>query len=272
MSGTLSLTNYGPNFVETLFTVTTTDISDCDMNGEEFYSYDDVYAAHPSMTPIQSVILKQPNAYTESMDINFSYSGGVINKGCIVYIVDTGAASGGAHLQNEINVEVETSTSQPTSTNLTYGSEFCFGLDWGCQLASVDNTVTFAFIQEIPFTATLQALSGDVSASSMPGPPPLGIPPVGEWDVTYEWFTIPGGCGSYPIGHYLIDPVMEPDAIRLYGISLQSHDVNVVQTSIYQPIQFTQLNAGDCLITTMSRHGNGVLDSENQVSYVLSPL
>jgi hypothetical protein len=269
--GSVALSLASDNFTETLFTVATTPITDCKTyrNGEEFDTYEQLFAAHPNLQPVQCIILKQPVPGLDSLDVNYDYPGGVSNQGCLVYIVDTGPPNGVSLETNYVELTVTTDNSPAQLTvGVDGGSEFCFGQSFGCQLHTLDNATTFVHAAVVPADSTLVALTGDIGTSALVGAGGYGAPPMGAWSMNTDWYFIPGGCKEYPIGDSVLQFPIDTRASPVYSVEQNLYGVDTMQTTLNQPINL-DLKSGDCLLTVVYMKGAGAIDTENQVRYVL---
>src|SRR5215467_3565578 len=79
------------------------------------------------------------------------------------------------------------------------GDEFCFGQSWGCQIASVDTSKSFANIVPIQSRFRLLALYGDMSDSTFTGGRQFGPPPRGAWGMSNDFYVIKS-CAHLPKG------------------------------------------------------------------------
>src|SRR5271165_495873 len=267
--GSVALNLQTANVTDTLFTIGTTPITDCNMNGDTFYTYDQIWVAHPQFQSIQSIILKQAVPGTNAQAFDFDYPGGRNNQGCLVYIIDSGPPTGSSIFTNSIDISVDTSPDQYLiDVGIGTGAEFCYGQDWGCQIQSLDNTAVFAHAEVVPRTSILETMTGDVASSSLNGSPKYGPAPTGPWTVSIEYYTIPGGCGPYIIGNSIISPALQGNTIRLFNITQSGVGIDQATTIVNQAIN-TQLFQGDCLLYTVARTGDGALDVEHQVNFQL---
>jgi hypothetical protein len=252
-------------FEETLFSVNTTDLSDCNMHGEEYNTYAEINASHPSLQSVQALILKQPTIGTNILPVNLSYPGGLNNQGCITIIVDTSAPLS----QNDVRLQVNTSKETATSASLGTGSEFCFGQYSGCDLAG-SNSTTFVYSIEVPHDSLLVSLTGNISDSALTGGFAASAPPSSLWSIKTDFYIIPRGCGFLGIGKSRLNSNFLANYTPIYSIVLSGSEVVDLQQLVDYPTNIL-LTSGDCIVTTVSMQGNGAVDAENQVKYILTP-
>ena len=279
LSGTLSLQLKTDNFSEALISVNYIPSGPCPANGTQFSSYSAISAAYPSLHGLQNTILKQPKIGTSQMTLSESLPAPVPVSGCLVLIMDGGPATGNSDITMtsdlKFNYEVATSPAE-APYSLGGGSEFCFGQTDGCEAATDDPTKSFSYAVQVTQDSTLVALYGDIADSSFDGSKNFGAVPSGAWTMSTDYYVLPGGCGSFPVGasqagnYYSMLP---SNANHIHNVTLQGNGIGSLQTPVFQEFSNLTVHNGDCLVALVEMLGAyGGVDAENQVGYLMEPI
>jgi hypothetical protein len=275
LSGTVSMDLLTSTYSEALISLHYLTSGSCPSNGTHYSTYDQIYKAYPGLTGIQNIILKQPDPGTSVINVNMSLPAGLPIAGCIVAVLDGGPASGSSSIVMHTDLSL---SYEPIQSNPAYllggGSEFCFGQNYGCQAATTDNSLSFSFATVVPQDSYLLALTGDISDSTFDGTH-FGPVPKGNWSMNNDFYVLPGGCGPYTPGsataaadYYAILP---KNAQQIASVPFSGSGKTVLQQYISESFSNLQLRAGDCIVALTKMNGQGGVDAENQVSYVLVP-
>jgi hypothetical protein len=273
LKGAISFTSKVSAFNETLNTVATNTSGPCPADGTAFPNYTTIYAAYPSLQPLQSFILKSPTRGTSKVDIDYTMPVGVPISNCIVLMLDWEGSSI-VTMQSTLKMSYTTDSSSPTGTLLQTNQEFVFGIHIGPG-STKNDSLSFAQETKITQPGTLLAFVGDISDSTFSIPPPPG-----QWHTTNDIYLVPGRCptdihvnsgGWTPkAGHYYSD--IPPDALHLLSHPLPGFQAMAAQKFVYKTSN-VKVETGDCLLTLFglkALHGGGI-DSENQVKTLFLP-
>ena len=184
-------------------------------------------------------------------------------------------------------------TYEPASSNantvIDLAGEYCFGQNWGCQNATVDDTMGFAVPITMP-VGHLVELDGNISDSTFDGTTNFGPLPTGKaWGAVNDFYLLPGGCGQYgtnlnsqgfpnPVPVATLYSWLPSDALHLEGVPME-YKIPPGETgkaTLQKPVERifavpVTVNAGDCVVVIYARTGNGATDNETQVKAVLAP-
>ncbi|HZS61592.1 MAG TPA: hypothetical protein VFA43_20120 [Gemmatimonadaceae bacterium] len=273
LHGTVSMSAPSAGFNEALITVATIP-GTCPASGGVYANYAAIYAALPTLQPVQSFILKDPNQGTTTLTVNFQLPATLPVSNCMVLMMDWEGQSA-VTMSSTLVMTYTTPSSPSTAVLLSTNNEAVFGLDVGSGSTTNDS---LQFVQEalIPQPGTILAFVGDISDSPVP---PAPIPP-GPWQVTNNIYLVPGGCPSQiPVdaanftdtaGHYAAD--IPPTAQLLFTMPLNGVQQMAVTQPVYQQLQVA-VNAGDCLLTlfALNAPNGGAMDAETQVQTLFQP-
>jgi hypothetical protein len=278
LSGTISLKNTTPNFSEVLWLLAywagPCPANDQSLSGASF---------------IWSDILKNPSQSNSKFPVNLQFASPLPITGCFALVF-----GGGPLIQGAVTMSADLDlTYQPTSANqngpVDLSGEYCFGQNWGCQNATVDDQMGFGVPIVLPAGHLVQ-LFGNISDSTFDGTQNFGPLPTGKaWSAVNDFYLLPGGCGQFGQnlnGQGFPNPQLlttlytwlPSDALHLESIpleykipwggtgkaTLQKQVDKVFPTPI-------AVNSGDCMVVIYGRTGNGATDNETQVHALFTP-
>ena len=306
ISGNIAMTSNTNVFNEVLYTVAVNLSGNCPANGTAYTMltpsdpspYQQISIDYPNLLILQQYILKLPLSGTTQSINNFelpvNLTNGIPVANCVVALVDWLGASA-VQVNGDLNFIFNESAEPPpvaVPTLLSTDGEFCFGQDWGCQGATIDNTKSFANVTVITQKSQLLSLAGNISDSPFdntgdPGPPPTGYgpPPTGEWSMQNDFILMRGGCAAFskvvsdaangvyePADYYSAAYLPKGSYQTLLSVPLSGTGQVPLETSVAQNFSNVILNPGDCLITLVGMSGNGAVDAENQVHAIVLPI
>ncbi len=280
LSGTISLKNFSPNFSEVLWVLVYWRGQCPGPNG----SLDNA-------TILWTDILKNPAKSTTTFPVDLHFPQPLPMTGCVGLVFAGGSL-------------VEGTVTMAADLNLTYGpkttkfnnvmdlsGEYCFGMNWGCQNATLDDTLGFA----VPEMVTggpqhLVELMGNISDSTFDGTQNFGPLPTGEsWGAVNDFYLLHGSCGKFednlnsqgfpnPVALTTLYSWLPPDAVHLDSVPLEYQVPNGQSSKATLQKQVERIfpnplavNTGDCIVVIYGRSGNGATDNETQVHAVLTP-
>jgi hypothetical protein len=279
LTGTLSLENDSPNFSEVLWLLV--------------YWQGECPADHTNFTNSQIIwtdIQKNPFQSDSKFHVDLKFPQPLPLTGCVALYFGGGPLVEGA-VTMSADLDLTYQASSPVAnTVIGLGGEYCFGQDWGCENATVDNAMGFGMPITMQTSGHLAELFGNISDSTFDGTNNFGPLPTGDsWGAVNDFYFLPGGCGQF--GQNLNDQGFpNPQLLStLYGWvpSNATHLDSVpmeykipegetgeatlqkgVETTFPSPLT---VNVGDCIVVIYGRKGNGATDNETQVSAVLTP-
>jgi len=225
-----------------------------------------------------------------SVDLQFPHP--VPATGCIGFYYGGGPEfAGKTTMKADLDLTYEPASSvKPNTVVGVGGGEYCFGANWGCQNATVNDEEGFAVPTTMQQAGHLLELYGNISDTAFDGTQNFGPIPTGDsWGTVNDWYLLPGGCGRFgenlnsqgfpnplPLStiyswlpknalHLASTPMV--DRIEPGGTGMATLQ-NQVQNLFSVPVQ---VNAGDCLLTIYGRSGNGATDDETQVLGLMGP-
>jgi hypothetical protein len=275
LTGTVSVTNSTNLYAEELFILEFLPADAC-IEGKQA-----PWAPNPQLaTGIANFIVKTPTAGTFTLPINLTLEGGVPIDNCIALGINGGPVEAKHEISATANLSfsfVSPKNEGPSQTALWVGGEMCFGQSFGCQLATSDDSRSFAAVTPIDHTQKLVALYGDISDSTFDGGKPYGPLPAGAWTAFNEFFVYhgkecsTGGLHPGPVGPGSFASEIPSDATRLLSMPLSGNGIGVVTTQVFQAFDDTTIHGGDCIVTLWSLTGGGAFDNETQVYALLAP-
>jgi hypothetical protein len=278
LTGNISIRNYSPNFSEVLWLLAYWEgkcpIDDQSLAGANF---------------LWSDILKNPAQSNSDFAVNLQFPHPLRMTGCIGLVFGGGPlVAGTVTMSANLNLTYAPATANP---NIAFdlSGEYCFGQNWGCQNATVDDNMGFAVPIPMP-AGHLAELFGDISDSTFDGTQNFGPLPTGKsWGSINDFYLLPGGCGQFGTnlnGQGFPNPVLlstlyswiPSDALHLESVPMEYEIPEggtgkaTLQKRVEQtfPVPIT-VNSGDCLVVIYGRTGNGATDDETQVHAVLTP-
>lgn len=289
LSGTVSMNNSANIYSEMLFVVSYLPSGTCPTSGTNVQFV-------PGTGPaLWSDIIKGPTTGTFSAPVSFTLPVGVPISNCLVVGVNGGTVAASHSVTGTINLTATYRQGSSSSQMVGLGSEFCFGQNWGCQLATTDDTQSFASVIPITQRSSLNAIWGNISDSTFDGSSMFGPPPSGPWTSLNDVYIYHGAeCQQFPppkqgstvsqsSGNYY--SLIPGDATHLVSAPLSgSGGVGEGQTinyllpglmngiAVYQTFSNVTLNAGDCLVNLYGLQGTtGAFDNEDQLNAVVTP-
>jgi hypothetical protein len=167
--------------------------------------------------------------------------------------------------------------------------EYCFGQNWGCQNATVDDEMGFA-VPIVMQAGHLVELFGNISDSTFDGTQYFGPLPTDEvCGAVNDFYLLPGGCGKFggnlnrqgfpnPVSLSTLYSWLPGNALQLesvpleYKISSGGTGRATLQKAVERIFSVpVTVNSEDCLVVIYGRKGNGATDNETQVKAVLVP-
>jgi hypothetical protein len=277
LTGTISLQNHTSNFSEVLWLLAywkgECPVNDRNLTGANF---------------IWSDILKNPSQSDSKFPVNLHFSQALPMSGCIGLVF-----GGGPLVEGAVTMSADLSlTYAPianTNTVVDLSGEYCFGQNWGCQNATVDDAMGFGVPIMMP-SGQLVELYGDISDSTFDGTPNFGPLPTGkEWGATNDFYLLPGGCGQFAenlnsLGYpnptllstlysWLPENATHLESVPLeYRIPQGGTGKATLQRRVEKIFSVpATVNSGDCMVVIYGRNGNGATDNETQVKALLTP-
>ena len=278
LSGTISLKNFSPNFSEVLWLLAywqgKCPVDDHSLSGANI---------------LWSDILKNPSQSNSNFPVNLTFPHPLPMTGCIGLVFGGGPlVEGEVTMAADLNLTYEPSTAN-ANTVIDLSGEYCFGQDWGCENAAVDDAMGFAVPITMP-AGHLVELEGDIADSSFDGTRNFGPLPEGKaWGAVNDFYLLPGGCGKFadnlnsqgfpnPVPLATLYTWLPDDALHLESVPLE-YEIPQGETgkaSLQKRVERifsapVTVNAGDCVVVIYGRTGDGATDNETQVHAVLAP-
>jgi hypothetical protein len=276
LTGTLSLDNKSPNFSEVLWILAYWE-GECPVNDQS------LTGAHF----LWSEILKNPSQSVSEVRVDLHFPDPAPMTGCLGLVFGGGPLiSGTVSMSADLNLTY--TRGQTANTIVDLSGEYCFGQNWGCQNATLDDEDGFAVPILMP-TGNLVELFGNISDSTFDGTPILGPLPSGNaWSAVNDFYLLRGGCGRFGQNlnsHGFPNPVrlielyswLPADALHLESVPMDEEisQGETSKTALEKQIQMifppVLLNSGDCLLVIYGRKGNGASDNETQVKAIVTP-
>jgi len=249
----------------------------CPVNGEYYYDWGPMFAAHPGLNFLYATILKKPvNGYVE-VATQFTLPVGFSISTCVVVMLDgSHPLSGGQYTMGSSMVMHYTTgpTPSPPLGRLEMGNEFCFGMPYGgCQLHSASNSVSFGqFSGRMAQATQLVGLHGDLSYGSLDAPYSAHFGasvPSGPWSATADFYIIKN-CASLPTG--ITGPgdiysMIPADSLHVLSETINGSGMEDIQRPVHVDYSTSALiiPQGGCLAHVVKRTGDGGMDAETQI-------
>jgi hypothetical protein len=280
LNGTISLKNYDPTFSEVLWLLVYWQ-GECPAH--------DITLSQAAGI-LWSDILKNPSQSDSSFPVNLIFPHPLAATGCIgLYFGGGPLLEGKATMSADLDLTYEPMTSNPNTLVNVGGGEYCFGMDSGCQNATVIDGEAFAVPTAFQTAGHLLEIYGNISDSTFDGTNNYGPLPTASWGSINEFYLLPGGCGIFnenlnsqgvpnPAPLSTLHSWLPKDALQL--VSLPQVDrvasgetskaalQNQVESIFSVPVK---VNAGDCMVTIFGRTGNGATDNETQITGLMGP-
>lgn len=216
-------------------------------------------------------IVKAPTQASVSLPIHLSLPGGPAVSDCVLLGLNGGPVSTPQPVTISADLSLTYSNAPSTRSVRGVGGEFCFGQNWGCQLATTNNSQSFAVVTPITQATNLLALYGDISDTTFDGSSSFAAPPSGAWTATNDVYVYHGsecsmfGVSSGPAGPGNFYAQIPADATHLLSAPRSGNGIGVAQAQVYKPFTSLQLAAGDCIVTLWGMQNGGGFDNESQV-------
>jgi hypothetical protein len=278
LTGTISLNNANTNFSEVLWLLVYWQ-GECPtkatLNGANF---------------IWSDILKNPSQSDSNFTVDLHFPHPLPMTGCVGLVF-----GGGPLVRGKVTMAADLEltygdTSTGANTVIDLAGEYCFGQNWGCQNATVNDEDGFAVPIVMQSSGHLAELYGNISDSSFDGTTNFGPLPTGKaWDAINDFYLLPGGCGQFgenlnesgfprPRPLATLYSWLPANAIALDSVPMKYRIPagGTGAATLQKPVEriFSEplaVNAGDCVVVIYGRTGNGATDNETQVKAVLTP-
>lgn len=279
LRGTISLENHSPNFSEVLWLLLYWQ-GECPADATNFTNSNIIWTD----------ILKNPAQEDSKFRVDLHFPNPLPMTGCVALYF------GGGHLvQGEVTMSADLdltyqASSPVANTVIDLSGEYCFGQDWGCQNATVDDTMGFGVPVPMLASGHLAELFGNVSDSTFDGTDNFGPLPTGqEWGAINDFYLLPGGCGNFEQNlnsqgfpnPQLLSTLygwLPTDAVHLDSapVEKQIPQGRASKATLQKPVEAifpnpVTVNSGDCIVVIYGRTGNGATDNETQVHAVLTP-
>lgn len=278
LTGTISLENFSPNFSEVLWLLAYWEGS-CPVNDQSLAGANFMW----------SDILKNPSQSTSRFAVDLHFPHPLPMTGCLGLVFGGGPlVAGKVTMSADLSLTYEPSTSV-TNAVFDLSGEYCFGQNWGCQNATVDDDKGFGVPIPMP-AGHLMQLFGNISDSTFDGTENFGPLPTGEsWGAVNDFYLLPGGCGEFgkdlnkqgfpkpellsTLYSWLPDNALHLESVPMeYKIPPGQTGKATLQKRvdrIFSPP--LTVNSGACMIVIYGRNGNGASDNETQVKALLAP-
>jgi hypothetical protein len=270
LSGSVSTDQPLSSFSEALISLHELPHGRCPQNGEVYDSYEEIAAKYPYDRKLASFILKNANRGVSTVPTQIMLPMGIPISNCAMVILDGSILTGGPFTMKS-DMTLIYSSEPPTSTTkaapwiVGLDDEFCFGQSWGCQIASVDTSQSFAKVVSLPSRVRLLALYGNVSDSSFTLGGRFAPPPSGAWSIVNDFYAIKA-CADLPQG--LVGPghlQIPAGALRLLNVTMQGNGRATLQQAVFKQFTDVALDDGDCIAHVVAMEGHGGVDAESQV-------
>jgi hypothetical protein len=275
LSGSVSTAQPLSGFSEALISLHELPSGRCLENGEVYDSYEEITAKYPFARKLASFILKNANRGVSSIPTQFVLPMGIPISNCVMVILDGSILTGGPFtMKSDMVLIYSSEPPSPTSAALQIiglDDEFCFGQSWGCQIASVDTSQSFAKVVSMPSRVRLIALYGNVSDSSFTLGGRFAPPPDGAWSMANDFYTV-RGCTGLPQG--LVGPShlqIPADAVTLLNVTMHGNGRGTLQQPVFKEFADVTLEVGDCIAHVVKMNGHGGVDAEAQVFALVVP-
>jgi len=283
LTGTLSLKNFTPTFSEVLW---------------QMYYWQGECPTHDinltqGPTIIWSEIIKNPSQSNSTFPLNLEFPHPLPMTGCVgLYYGGGPLLQGKAMMTADLELTYKPLKSPSPNTVINVGGgEYCFGMDGGCENATMIDGEGFAFPVQLEQAGHLLEIYGNISDSTFDGTSVSGAPlPTGaSWGAVNDFYLLPGGCGifaenlnssgfSNPAPLSTLRSWLPKDALHLTSLPLvdrippggstKAALQGQIESIFSVPVK---INAGDCMVTFFGRTGNGATDNETQVLGLMAP-
>ncbi len=238
---------------------------------------------------VWSDILKNPTESGSKFAVNLKFPNPLPLTGCLGFVFGGGPlVEGQTTMSADLSLTYEVMSHSNTVIDLA--GEYCFGQNWGCQNATLDDDMGFGVPISMQTSGHLAELFGNISDSTFDGTPSFGPLPTGKsWGAVNDFYLLPGGCGQFgenlnsqgypnPTMLTTLYSWLPPDAVHLENVSMEykipegKTSLAALQRQVEKifPVP-PSVNVGDCIVVIYGRGGNGATDNETQVKALLTP-
>jgi len=274
LSGSVSTRQSLPGFSEALISLHHLPTGACPQDGEVYDSYAQIAAKYPAIQKLAGFIVKNASGGVSTVPTQFMLPAGIPISHCAVVMLDGSILTGGPFTMTSA-MALAYSTDTPSRSPFIIGldDEFCFGQSWGCQIASVDPSQTFAKVMLVPSRVRLLALYGDISDSAFTPGGRFAAPPDGAWSMSNDFYAI-RGCSGMPKG--IAGPgdlysKIPANAVNLLNVTMRGNGQQTLQQPVFRVFSKVTLEAGDCIAHFVKMSGRGGVDAEDQVFALVAP-
>jgi hypothetical protein len=276
LSGSVSTDQPLSSFSEALISLHELPNGRCPESGEAYDSYEAIAAKYPYDRKLASFILKNANRGVSTVPTQIMLPMGIPISNCAMVILDGSILTGGPFTMKSDMTLIYSSESPSSATKVApwivgLDDEFCFGQSWGCQIASLDTSRSFAKVVSMPSRVKLLALYGNVSDSSFTLGGRFAPPPSGAWSIANDFYAI-RGCAGMPQG--LVGPghlQIPVGSLSLLTVTMHGNGRGTLQQPVFKEFTDVTLEVGDCIAHVVAMEGNGGVDAESQVFALVVP-
>jgi hypothetical protein len=200
LSGSVSTDQSLPGFSEALISLHYLPTGGCPRNGEVYDRYDQIAANYPADHKLASFIVKNANGGVSTVPTQFMLPAGMPISNCAFVMLDGSILTGDPFtMRSDMTLAYSIDTPSPAPRIIGLDDEFCFGQSWGCQIASVDTSQSFANVVPIQSPVRLLALYGNISDSTFTPGGRFAPAPDGAWSTSNDFYAIKS-CSGIPKG------------------------------------------------------------------------
>jgi hypothetical protein len=274
LSGSVSTDQSLPGFSEALISLHYLPTGRCPQNGEVYDSYNQIAQKYPADYKLASFIVKNANGGVSTVPTQFMLPVGIPISNCAFVILDGSIFTGGPFtMKSDTTLAYSIDFPSPVPHVIGLDDEFCFGHSWGCQIASVDSSQSFAKVIPIQSAVRLLALYGNISDSTFTPGGRFAPPPDGAWTMSNDFYAIKG-CSGVPKG--IVGPgnlysQIPAGSTNLLNVTMRGNGQLTLQQPVFKVFSGVTLQAGDCIAHFVKMNGHGGVDAENQVFALVAP-
>lgn len=273
LSGNVSLTSNSSLFSQALVSIHSA--ANCPPAGYSQYTDYTAFNLKYPNAGLHNFILKLAGPGEATIPTEFTLDAPVKMSGCLMVILDGATGNSASLLTMKSNIVLHYSTTAPAvlGSFMALGDEFCFNMNWGCQLHTTSGN---QFAKFIPVTKSLEllSLSGDISDGALTEQSALRGGGSNPWSTDNDYY-IYRKCstagGVYGPGNYYGN--IPPTAVHLYGVTQNGLGRQSLQQAVNKSFTGITLNPGDCLVHLVKMTGGSVaVDAESQVRALVRPI
>jgi hypothetical protein len=274
LSGSVSTDQSLPGFSEALISLHYLPTGRCPQNGEVYDSYNQIAQKYPADYKLASFIVKNANGGVSTVPTQFMLPVGIPISNCAFVILDGSILTGGPFtMKSDMTLAYSIDLPSPAPHVIGLDDEFCFGQSWGCQIASVDSSQSFAKVIPIQSAVRLLALYGNISDSTFTPGGRFAPAPDGAWTMSNDFYAIKG-CSGMPKG--ILGPgnlysQIPAGSTNLLNVTMRGNGQRTLQQPVFKVFSGVTLQAGDCIAHFVKMNGHGGVDAENQVFALVAP-